>query len=90
MIFPEHCKVIGKASAKPCGDRVYFLSRYLLHETGTGTELLEVTPAPTGKGMMREISSQRVLATAEEVCHFPEKVQLHDRTRLIQLALDSR
>lgn len=89
MIFPEHCKYVGHASAKPCGDRVYFLSRYLLHETGTGTELLEITPDPKGTGMMREIISGRVLATADEVYHFPEKVQLYDRTRLIQLALDS-
>ena len=28
MIFPEHCKYVGIASTKPCGERVYFLSRY--------------------------------------------------------------
>jgi hypothetical protein len=89
MIFPEHCKYVGHASGKPCGDRVYFLSRYLLHETTNGTEVLDVTLAPAGKGMMREIASTRVLATADQVYRFPEKVQLHDRTHLIQLALDS-
>ena len=89
MIFPEHCKIVGHASTKPCGDRVYFLSRYLLHETANGTEVLEVTPDPQGKGMMRDIVATRVLATADQVYRFPDRVQLHDRTNLIRLALDS-
>lgn len=89
MIFPEHCKYVGHASTRPCGDRVYFLSRYLLRDTGSGYEVLEVTPDSTGKGMMREIVSSHVLAPADTVYCYPEKVQLHDRTRLIQLALDS-
>src|SRR5208283_3979789 len=37
VIFPEHCKVVGVASSKPCGNRVYTLSRYLLRETDRGT-----------------------------------------------------
>jgi hypothetical protein len=89
MIFPEHCKYVGHASKKPCGDRVYFLSRYLLHETESGPELLEVTLDPEGTGMMRRIVSSRVIARAEEIYRFPEKVQLHDRTNLILLARDS-
>jgi hypothetical protein len=89
MIFPEHCKYVGHASAKPCGDRVYFLSRYLLHETESGPELLEVALDPADTGMMRRIVSSHVLARAEEVSQYPEKVQLHDRTKLILLARDS-
>lgn len=90
MIFPEHCKYVGHASSRPCGKRVYFLSRYLLHEIAGGRiELVEVTPDPEGKGMMREIISSRVLATSDEIYSYPEKVQLHDRTRLIRLAQDS-
>lgn len=89
MIFPEHCKYVGSASTRPCGNRVYFLSRYLIRETANGPELLEVTPDLAGKGMMREIVSSRVLATAREVCCYPEKVQIHDRARLIRLAQES-
>ncbi|PKG32327.1 hypothetical protein, partial [Methanoregula sp.] len=89
MIFPEHCKIVGHASTKPCGDRVYFLSRYLLRETGNGFELLEVTPDPAETGLMRRIVSTHLLAKAEEVFCYPEKVQLHDRTNLIRLARDS-
>lgn len=89
MIFPEHCKYVGYASARPCGDRVYFLSRYLIRETEDGCELLEVTPDPEGKGMMRNVVASRVLAAADQVCQYPEKVQLHDRTLLLHLAKKS-
>jgi hypothetical protein len=89
MIFPEQCKLVGYASTKPCGDRVYFLSRYLVRATGQGYELLEVKPDPAGAGMMRPIIASKVIATTEETYYYPEKVQIHDRTRLIRLASDS-
>ena len=53
MIFPEQCKQVGYAATKPCGDKVYFLSRYLVRDTGDGYEVLEITPDPAGKGLMR-------------------------------------
>ncbi|MDD1686667.1 hypothetical protein [Methanoregula sp.] len=89
MIFPEHCKYVGSASTRPCGNRVYFLSRYLLRETPDGTELVEVTLDPAGKGMMRKIVSSRVLASPDQVYCFPDRVQIHDRTRLVHLAGES-
>lgn len=89
MIFPGQCKEVGYASTKPCGDRVYFLSRWLVRETGTGYEVLEVTSDPAGKGMMRPLVGSKVIATAQETSWYPEKVQIHDRTRLIELALDT-
>jgi hypothetical protein len=89
MIFPGQCKEVGCASAKPCGELVYFLSRYLVRDTGTGQEVLEITPDPAGRGMMRPIVASKVIAPAGETYHYPEKVQIHDRTRLIGLALDT-
>jgi len=89
MIFPEHCKYVGYASTRPCGNRVYFLSRYLLRETGGGLELLEVTLDPTSAGMMRDIITSRVLASADQVCMYPEKVQIHDRAHLVRLSRES-
>jgi hypothetical protein len=89
LIFPEFYKHVGHASKKPCGDKVYFLSRYLLHDTPGGHEILEVTPDPDEKGMMRTVLSSRVLAQVNEVYRYPEKVNLHDRTRLVGLALDT-
>ena len=89
MIFPDHCKYVGLASTKPCDDKVYFLSRYLLRETPDGTELQEVVLDPSGKGMMRAILSSKVLAGPRDVYHYLEKVNIHNRTRLLELARDS-
>lgn len=89
MIFPEQCKQVGYATTKPCGDLVYFLSRWLVRDTGTGCELLEITPDPQGSGMMRKAVALRVVATTKETYRYPEKVQINDRTRLVELALDS-
>ncbi len=89
MIFPEQCKQVGYATTKPCGDLVYFLSRYLVHDTGAGFELLEITPDPSGSGMMRKLLASRVIATAKETCRYPEKVQINDRARLVELAQDT-
>lgn len=89
MIFPEHCKFVGHATTKPCDEKVYFLSRYLLRDTGNGYEVLEVTLDPAQNGMMRTIVASRVLAGAKDVYRYPEKVNLHNRTRLVELALDT-
>ncbi|MDD1683327.1 MAG: hypothetical protein LUO98_05770 [Methanoregula sp.] len=89
MIIPEHCKQVGHASTKPCDDKVYFLSRWLLRDTPGGHEVLEVTLDQNEKGMMRTLLSSRVLAQEKEVYRYPEKVNLHNRTRLVELALDT-
>ena len=85
MIFPEECRQVGYASTKPCGDLVYFLSRFLVRDTGDGYELLEITPDPAGSSMMRRIVASKVIATSQETYRYPQKVQIHDRTRLIGL-----
>ena len=89
MIFPEQYKHVGHASTKPCDDKVYFLSRWLLRDTPGGHELLEVTLDPAQKSMMRAVLSSRILAQKNEVYHYPEKVNLHNRTRLVELAVDT-
>ena len=89
MIFPEHYKNVGHASTKPCDDKVYFLSRWLLRDTPGGNEVLEVMLDQTVKDMMRSVLSSRVLAKENEVYHYPEKVNLNNRTRLVELALDT-
>ncbi len=89
MIFPAQYKSIGFASEKPCGEKVYFLSRYLVRPVDEGYEILEVSLDPDEKGMMRSIVSSRVIAAARDVYRYPESVQIHDRTRLVRLAADS-
>jgi len=86
MIFPAHCKEVGYASEKPLDDKVYFLSRYLIHEVPSGLEILEVEAEDTG-GLMRAVTSSRVLAGPEEVYLWPRPVVLHDQGGLIRKAL---
>lgn len=89
MIFPDHCKEVGVVTGKPCGEKVYFLTRYLIREGEAKTEVLGVGQKPGEGGMMREIASLRTLAGGEEVTTHPEPVNLHDRTALLNLALAS-
>ncbi|MDH7510598.1 MAG: hypothetical protein QHH04_06105 [Methanolinea sp.] len=89
MIFPPECKVVGHAKGRPCGERVYFLTKYLLRETNGGMELLGVTTDPLATGMMRPVSETRILAVPEEVTVYPQRVQIHNRARLVELALKS-
>ena len=89
MIFPRLCKEVGYASSQPCGDKVYFLSRYLVRETDDGPELLEVHLDEKGPGLMRAIRNECVLAAPGEVTVYPEKVQIHDRALLVRLAMES-
>ncbi len=89
MIFPEYCKYVGYASHRPVGEKVYFLSRYLLKESGDSFEVLEVTLAE-GTDMMRDVVSVRLIATPDEVTMHPERVILHNRGDLIQRASESK
>jgi hypothetical protein len=89
MIFPRLCKEVGYASTRPCGDRVYFLSRYLVHETSEGPEVLEVVLDDHQTGLLRRVDEVRVLAAPDEVVWYPKKVQLHNRANLVRLASES-
>ena len=89
MIFPDHYKYVGIAETKPCGDKVYFLSRYLLKKTDDGIELLEITVDSKEKNVMRTITSSIVLAQPREVYWYPDKVQLNDRANLVRLASET-
>lgn len=89
MIFPAHCKTVGAADTRPLGNRVYFLSRYLVRQTDAGPEVVEVTPAERPGSMMREVAHERVLARPGEVAVCGEQVNLHDRADLIRRAAES-
>jgi len=89
MIFPTHCKFVGSATTMPYGERAYFLSRYLIHEGPSGTEVLEVETDPNWTGLMRKVIARRVLASGDDVYCYPDRVNIHDRTFLVQEALRS-
>ncbi|MDK2915804.1 MAG: hypothetical protein PWR25_361 [Euryarchaeota archaeon] len=89
MIFPPHCKFVGTATGTPYGERVYFLSRYLVRDTPSGLEVIEVVPDPEGTGLLRNVLSTRVLAAGDDVYRYPDRVNVHDRTFLVEAALRS-
>lgn len=89
MIFPVHCKYVGVDTGRPCGDRVYFLTRYLIRELSGEYEVLEVEQEPGGKGPMRRVVSLRRIAGGKDVAVHPDPVNQHDRTNLLNLAAAS-
>ncbi|RQD82009.1 MAG: hypothetical protein D5R96_06165 [Methanocalculus sp. MSAO_Arc2] len=90
MIFPPECKVVGHAYQKPVGDKVYFLTEYLVRRVPDGFELLKVTPNPEGHGMMRDIIHEEVLARADETVMYPGRVNQHDRADMVRRALSTK
>ncbi|HJJ67018.1 MAG TPA: hypothetical protein O0W84_04765 [Methanocorpusculum sp.] len=88
MIFPVSCKFVGNASSMPHGEKVYFLSQYLLRKTANGIEILAVEPAD-GDGLIREIKSLTLLARADEVHIWEGAVNPHNRADLIRKALST-
>lgn len=89
MIFPAHCKEVGYASTTPCGKKTYFLSKYLIHRVGDRHEVLKVTLDEGEKELLRTIRHAEVLVPTDDVFWFPDKVQLFDRRKLIELAIAS-
>ncbi len=86
MIFPPSCKYIGNASSKPYGDKVYFLTQYLIHPTPAGPEILKILPGKEG-GMMRNIASVETLAPPSEISVWQGDINPHDRVDLIKKAM---
>jgi len=90
MIFPPHCKFVGVANGTPCGrDKAYFLTRYIVRETPDGTEVIEIKTDPEESGLLRTVVSTRLLAAGDEVYHYPEPVNVQDRTFLVTEAMRS-
>jgi hypothetical protein len=85
VIFPEHCKVVGTIKAMPAGRKVYFLTRYLIRESDGGCEVVEIAQKP-GKGIMRDIEGETLIAGREDCTIWPVPVSLHDRAGLIEKA----
>jgi hypothetical protein len=89
VIFPGHCKEVGVVTGNPCGERVYFLTRYMIREGTEGYEVLGVDQNPGDRGPMRRVVTTRTIAAGKDVVVHPSPVNLHDRTNLLSLALES-
>lgn len=89
MIFPPSCKYIGNATTQPYGNKVYFITQYLIHPTADGLEILEVRPEK-GKDVMRNIASLKRLVGPEDIAVWDGEINPHDRVGLIQKALSTQ
>lgn len=84
-MIPE-CREVGVAASRPCGERVYFLTRYLLRPSGDSYDVLRVEPDPGASGLMRPIQSESLVLPAAEVAVHPDRVGLADQAGLVRLA----
>ncbi|MDR3102376.1 MAG: hypothetical protein LBU24_04005 [Methanocalculaceae archaeon] len=88
MIFPAECKYIGSAATKPHGDRVYFLTKYLIYPVPEGFEILEVEHEGES-GYLRPVKSVRCLVGPRDIAVWDGPITPHDRTGLIKKALST-
>ncbi len=65
-MIPE-CRVVGVVNGSPCGDAVYFLTRYLLRPVKDSFDVIAVEPDPGAAGLMRAVVGEGLLASADEV-----------------------
>lgn len=94
MIFPEAYKTVGMShtdmtiaevmALDPTDESIYFLSEFVLVDAADGYVLYRVSH--TGDGLMRNVSDDEVIAWGSQIYHYPDEVNLHDRTLLIRLA----
>ena len=89
MIFPRECKYVGNATSSPLGNKVYFLTEYLVHSTPDGFEVLKIQPKD-GPGLMREIAYVELIAGPEDTVVWKDKVNAHDKAGLVRIALSTK
>ncbi len=89
MIFPKECKFVGNAATSPLGDKVYFLTEYLIHPTPDGIEVLKIQPKD-GIGLMRDIESVELVAGSKDTFVWKKEVNTHDRAGLVRKALSTK
>ena len=94
MIFPEAYKTVGMShtdmpiaevmALDSTTESIYFLSEFVLVDAADGYVLYRISH--TGDGLMRNVSDDEVIAWGSQIYHYPDEVNLHDRTRLLRLA----
>ncbi|MCX9009583.1 MAG: hypothetical protein OIN66_00535 [Candidatus Methanoperedens sp.] len=88
MIFPAEYKSVGITRTDPTGRigyPVYFSTEYLISDLPSGYSIYRVKSE--GEGLLKKLISLELLAQGKEIIKFREKLDAHDRTRLIESAL---
>lgn len=88
MIFPLDYKIVGVTRTDPIektGLPIYFSTEYLIADLPSGYAIYHTKSE--GEGLMRRLVSLELIAKGNQIKKFNEKLDAHDRTRLIESAL---
>ncbi len=88
MIFPSDYKSVGVTRSDPTqriGCPVYFTTEYLIAELPSGFSIYKVESQ--GEGLLKTLVSLKLIAKGKQIKKFEEKLDSHDRTRLIESAI---
>lgn len=90
MIFPQEYKHVGVTHIHPDEDSkepIYFLTHYMLVEKCNGNKWLYQVEH-SGEGLLRKAESVDLITKPENIVSFPEKLNIKDRSLLIQKAAE--
>lgn len=88
MIFPADYKSVGVTRTDPTeqiGRPIYFTTEYLIVEL-PGTYKIYMVKSE-GEGLLKKLVSLELLAKGNQIKKFEEKLDSHDRTKLIESAI---
>lgn len=88
MIFPADYKSVGVTRTDPAeriGGPVYFTTEYLIADLPSGCVIYKAKSE--GEGLLRRLVSLELIAKGSQIIKFKEKLDAHDRTRLIESAI---
>ncbi len=88
MIFPADYKSVGVTRNDPTGrigGPIYFSTEYLIADLHTGCAIYKVKSE--GEGLLHRLVSLESIAKGNQIRKFREKLDAHDRTRLIESAI---
>ncbi len=88
MIFPADYKSVGVTRTDPTeriGCPIYFSTEYLIVDLPSGYSIYWVKSE--GEGLLKKLVSLELIVKGEQIRIFQEKLDAHDRTRLIESAI---
>lgn len=88
MIFPADYKSVGVTRADPTerlGCPIYFSTEYLIADLPSGYAIYRVKSE--GEGLLKKLVSLELIVKGEQIRKFQEKLDAHNRTRLIESAI---
>jgi hypothetical protein len=88
LIFPADYKSVGMTRTDPTGrigGPIYFTTEYLIADLPSGYEIYGVKSE--GEDLLRKLVSLVLIAKGKEIIKCEEKMDSHDRTKLIESAI---